>query len=196
MLSDLASHGYLIVALGQMQDSINDRELHKSPNADMPRAIDWAERVNSDPSSPYYKGIDMEYVGLGGMSCGGAQVLANCGDPRVKTCIMFNSGIGDISMSEASKESLNKLHCPILYIIGGEGDIAYGNAQLDYDRIDNVPVAFANHLRIGHEGTYHEPFGGSFSRMAVHGSDGNSRTNVPNSMYSSATACTTSPTIP
>lgn len=26
MLNDIASHGYLVVALGQMQDSINDRE--------------------------------------------------------------------------------------------------------------------------------------------------------------------------
>ncbi|MDE6565020.1 MAG: family 43 glycosylhydrolase [Muribaculaceae bacterium] len=166
MLSDLASHGYLVVALGEMQDSISDRELHKSPTGDMPRAIDWAERVVNDASSVYYKGIDLEYVGLGGMSCGGAQVLANCGDPRVKTCIMFNSGIGDMKMADASASSLNNLHCPVLYLIGGEGDIAYGNAQLDYDRISNVPVAFANHLRIGHGGTYHEPFGGSFSRMA------------------------------
>lgn len=166
MLSDLASHGYLVVALGEMQDSINDRELHKSPNADMINAIDWAERVNADPNSPYYKNIDLEYVGLGGMSCGGAQVMANCGDPRVKTCIMFNSGMGDITMADASRESLKNLHCPILYILGGESDIAYLNALTDYERIDNVPVAFANQLRIGHGGTYHEPYGGSFSRMA------------------------------
>lgn len=166
MLNDIASHGYLVVALGQMQDSINDRELGKSPNTDMPRAIDWAEKQNADPSSFYYKGIDLDYVGLGGQSCGGAQVLANCSDPRVKTCIMFNSGMGDITMADASSASLASLHCPILYIIGGEGDIAYGNAVLDYDRIHNVPVAFANHLRIGHGGTFHEPYGGSFSRMA------------------------------
>ncbi len=166
MLSDLASHGYLVVALGEMQDSINDRELHKSSNADMIKAIDWAERVNADPESPYYKNIDLEYVGLGGMSCGGAQVMANCGDPRVKTCIMFNSGMGDITMADASRESLKNLHCPVLYILGGESDIAYLNALLDYERIDNVPVAFANQLRIGHGGTYHEPYGGSFSRMA------------------------------
>ena len=42
MLNDLASYGYLVVAMGQMQDSINDRQLAKSPNEDMPRAIDWA----------------------------------------------------------------------------------------------------------------------------------------------------------
>lgn len=165
MLNDLASYGYLVVALGEMQDSINDRELHKSPTEDMVRAIDWAEKQNKDSRSPYYKKIDMEYVGLAGQSCGGAQVLANCADPRVKTCIMFNSGMGDMEMAGASKESLKKLHCPILYIVGGESDIAYLNALSDYDKIDNVPVAFANQLRVGHGGTFHEEYGGSFSRL-------------------------------
>ncbi len=166
MLNDLASYGYLVIALGELQDSINDRQLHKSPNLDMIRAIDWAEKVNVDSSSPYFKKIDLEYIGIGGMSCGGAQAMANCFDPRVKTVIMFNSGMGDIEMSGASRKSLDNLHCPILYLIGGESDIAHDNAQLDYQRIGNVPVAFANQLRIGHGGTYHQPYGGSFSRMA------------------------------
>ncbi|MDE6769422.1 MAG: hypothetical protein K2J78_06840 [Muribaculaceae bacterium] len=138
MLTDLASYGYLVVALGEMQDSINDRELHKSPNEDMIRAIDWAENHNRDSKSPYFKKLDMEYVALGGQSCGGAQVLANCSDPRVKTCIMLNSGMGNMEMAGASKESLKNLHCPILYVAGGEGDVAYLNALADYDRIDNT----------------------------------------------------------
>ncbi|MCM1451870.1 MAG: alpha/beta fold hydrolase [Clostridium sp.] len=165
MLNDVASYGYIVVALGEMQDSITDRELHKSPNSDMAKAIDWAEEQNAKKGSPYYGYIDTEYVALGGQSCGGAQVLANAADPRVKTYLMLNSGMGDIQMADASKESLKNLHGPILYLIGGEGDIAYGNAVLDYDRIDNVPVAFANQVRVGHGGTFHKPFGGSFSPM-------------------------------
>ena len=166
MLNDLASYGYLVIALGELQDSINDRQLQKSPNIDMIRAINWAEKVTVDSTSPYFKTIDLEYIGIGGMSCGGAQAMANCFDPRVKTVIMFNSGMGDMEMSGASRKSLDNLHCPILYLIGGESDIAHDNAQLDYQRINNVPVAFANQLRIGHGGTYHQPYGGSFSRMA------------------------------
>ena len=165
MLSDLSSYGYLVVALGEMQDSITDRELHKSPTEDMIRAIDWAESQNKDADSPYFKKIDMEYVGLAGHSCGGAQVLANCADERVKTCILFNSGMGEMEMAGASKESLKNLHCPILYILGGDTDIAYKNALADYGRIDNVPVAFANQLRVGHDGTFHDQYGGSYSRM-------------------------------
>lgn len=165
LLNDLASYGYLVVALGEMQDSINDRELHKSPTEDMLRAIDWAASQNGKSGSRYFKGIDLEHVALGGMSCGGAQTMANCGDPRVKTCVMMNSGMGDIEMSGASKESLKNLHCPILYVLGGESDIAYGNALMDYDRIDKVPVAFASQLRVGHGGTFHEQYGGSNSPL-------------------------------
>lgn len=165
LLNDVASYGYMVVALGEMQDSITDRPLRKSPNEDMVRAIDWAFAADADPSSEYYGKIDTEYVGLAGQSCGGAQVLANCKDPRVKTCVMFNSGMGDMEMAGASKDNLGDLHCPILYIVGGEGDVAYLNALADYDRIENVPVAFANQLRAGHGGTFHEKFGGSFSRM-------------------------------
>lgn len=165
MLNDLASYGYMVVALGEMQDSINDRELRKSPTEDMKSAMDWAEAQNGDKKSPYYGKIDMEFVALGGHSCGGAQTLANCADSRVKSCIMFNAGMGDMEMAGASAGSLKNLHCPILYLIGGESDIAYRNALADYERIDNVPVAFANHLRAGHGGTFHEPYGGSFSRM-------------------------------
>ena len=166
MLSDLASYGYVVIALGEMQDRIDDRQLNKSPNEDMIRAIDWAEQQTKDKNSEYYRGIDMKYVALGGQSCGGAQVLANCGDKRVKTCLMVNSGIGNIEMAGATKEDLKKLHGPILYMIGGEGDVAYRNAIVDYANITDVPVAFANQLRAGHGGTFNERFGGSFSEMA------------------------------
>lgn len=165
MLNDLASHGYLAIALGEMQDSLNDREIHTSPNSDIIRAMDWAEAQNKDKKSEYYGKIDLEYIALGGHSCGGAQILACCDDPRVKTCVMFNSGMGDITMADASRESLKNLHGPILYVVGGESDMAYQNALLDYERINHVPVAFANHLRVGHGGSFHELYGGAFSRM-------------------------------
>lgn len=166
MLTDLASHGYLVIALGEMQETIDDRELHKSPNEDMLRAIDWATLQNADSRSEYHRRIDLDAIALTGMSCGGAQVMANCADPRVKTYIMFNSGMGDMEMSGASRESLRQLHAPILYILGGESDVAYQNALLDYDRITDVPVVFASHPTAGHGGTYDQEYGGSFARMA------------------------------
>lgn len=165
MLNDIASHGYLVVALGEMQDSINDRPLNKSANEDMIHAVNWAEMQCADPQSPYHSQVALDKIAFGGHSCGGAMTLANCADERVKTCLMMNAGMGDIEMWGASRESLKALHCPILYLIGGDSDIAYDNAVLDYDRIDNVPVAFANHLKAGHGGTFHDQYGGSFGSL-------------------------------
>lgn len=165
LLSDLASHGYLVIALGAMQQSLDDRPLQKSPNDDMIRAIDWAEQVAADSRSEYYHRIDLQAVALMGQSCGGAQVLANCADVRVGSCIMLNSGMGDMEMSGASQASLRQLHCPVLYVSGGPSDVATPNASLDYSRITQVPVVWADHATAGHGGTFAEQYGGLFSVM-------------------------------
>ncbi|HTY60676.1 MAG TPA: alpha/beta hydrolase [Acidobacteriota bacterium] len=64
------------------------------------------------------------------------------------------------------KDALQKLHSPVIYIIGGEKDIAYPQAVDDFAKIDKVPVAMAN-LDVGHGGTYNQPNGGEFGRVAV-----------------------------
>ena len=65
-----------------------------------------------------------------------------------------------------TKDVLQKLHTPVIYIIGGEKDIAYPQAIDDFAKIDKVPVAMAN-LDVGHGGTYNLPNGGEFGRVAV-----------------------------
>lgn len=167
MLSEVASHGYLVVALGSLQRRLDDRTLNKSPNQQMPQAIDWAQSQNQAASSAYFNKIDMAHVAFAGQSCGGAQVLAMADDPRVTSYLMFNSGIGDMTMAEADQESLQQLHAPTLYLIGGESDVAYENALKDYQRITRVPVAFANAINAGHSGTFEEPNGGAFAQMAL-----------------------------
>jgi hypothetical protein len=49
---------------------------------------------------------------------------------------------------------------PVLYVIGGETDTAFGNAKDDFSRIGHVPVVLANLQGVGHGGTYWEPNGG------------------------------------
>lgn len=51
------------------------------------------------------------------------------------------------------KDILQKLHSPVIYINGGEKDIAYANGMDDFAKIDKVPVAMAN-IDVGHGGTY------------------------------------------
>jgi hypothetical protein len=64
------------------------------------------------------------------------------------------------------KDILQKLHSPVIYINGGEKDIAYANGMDDFSKIDKVPVAMAN-LDVGHGGTYNQPNGGEFGKVAV-----------------------------
>ncbi len=167
LLSEVASQGYLVVALGALQRELLDRELNKAPNAMMIEAIDWLSAKSAEKDSEYFQKLDMNQIAISGQSCGGAQVLAVAADLRIKTYLMFNSGIGDMTMAQANQDSLNNLHGPVLYIVGGESDVATANAELDYKRISHVPVAFSNLLAGGHGGTFDQKYGGSFAKMTL-----------------------------
>ncbi|WP_111978682.1 poly(ethylene terephthalate) hydrolase family protein [Algibacillus agarilyticus] len=167
MLSEVASQGYIVVALGSLQRTLLDRELNKAPNGMMLEAINWVNQKNNEQKSEYYQKLDLDNIAIGGQSCGGAQVLAVGANNRVKTYIMFNSGIGDMIMADANRESLKNLHGPVLYMVGGETDVATANAELDYARINHVPVAFSNLLTAGHGGTFDQKFGGSYAAMTL-----------------------------
>jgi hypothetical protein len=129
--------------------------------------LDWLTDQNASQGSEYYHCLDLDHVAAMGQSCGGAQVLGVAHDPRIKTCVMLNSGIGDMEMMGSTKETLKNLHQPMFYMIGGPGDIAYGNAQKDYERIaDNIPVVMLN-SKDGHSGTYYEKYGGNYAKAVI-----------------------------
>ena len=54
MLTEVASRGYIVIALGSMQFDINDRPLKKSPNEQMAAAMDWIIAQNALKKSEYY----------------------------------------------------------------------------------------------------------------------------------------------
>ena len=128
-------------------------------------ALDWLTDQNINAASDYYHRIDLDKVAAMGQSCGGAQVLAVAHDPRIKTCLIFNSGMGEMAMSGASKESLANLHTPMLYLNGGTADVAYANANGDYGRIKGLPVVKISTLD-GHHGTYYEKHAGAYAVAA------------------------------
>ena len=167
MLAELASRGYVVVAIGEMQQVYGDREDRQTSSSMMHRAIDWLCRASEDRQSDYYHMVDTLRMAAAGHSCGGAQTLANAGDPRLKTYMICNAGMGDIEMADASSRSLPTLHGPVLYLTGGPDDVAYRNAQLDYERIQHVPVFLGDLPTAGHGGTYREPQGGDFGRMVI-----------------------------
>lgn len=125
-------------------------------------ALDWLTDQNADPKSDYYHCLDLDHVAAMGQSCGGAQVLGVAHDPRIKTCVMLNTGIADMEMQGTTKEALNSLHQPMFYLIGGPADVAFPNAQKDFDRIKDLPVVMMN-TKDGHSGTYYEKHGGSYA---------------------------------
>ena len=131
----------------------------------MLEAMDWITDQNADPKSEYYHMVALDKVAAMGQSCGGAQVLAVAHDPRIKTCMIFNSGIGEMSMSGASKENLANLHTPMLYLNGGTADVAFPNANGDYGRIEDLPVVKISTLD-GHHGTYYEAHAGAYAVAA------------------------------
>lgn len=167
MLTEIASHGYVVVAIGEMQDKRFDRPEGHTPSSELKRGLDWIVEQSKTKGSDYYQNVDPDRVAAAGHSCGGAQVLANAADSRLKTYLILNAGMGDMEMADASKESLAKVHAPILYVVGGPEDVAYQNAQMDYGRIQHVPVTLANHPASGHGGTYHEMYGGDYGRLVV-----------------------------
>ncbi len=165
MLTDVASYGYMVVAVGEMQMFAQHENDRPTPSSVVQKALDWVSKQTSDPASPYYDKIDAANIAAAGHSCGGAQVLANCGDPRLKTYIILNAGMGKMTMADASAKSLRNLHGPILYLVGGQTDVAWKNAQMDYKAIKKVPVVLADNVNSGHGGTYEQPNGGANSRM-------------------------------
>jgi len=170
-LSEVASYGFLVVAIGPMPQE-GQRGGGQSKSSQMTDAINWAIAQNGDKASPYYNKLDVSKIAVSGMSCGGLQTLENAPDPRVTTAVICNSGLfvnpstAMGGMPNLPKSQLAKLHTPTLYILGGEKDIAYANGMDDFKNINHVPVCVVN-MEVGHGGTYSQPHGGEFAKVAT-----------------------------
>jgi Dipeptidyl aminopeptidases/acylaminoacyl-peptidases len=170
-LSEVASHGFLVIALGPMPKD-GEQVGGKTTSAQMIDAINWAIAQNNNKASIYYQKIDITKIAVSGMSYGGLQAIESASDPRVTTAVICNSGVldnpvnGFPGMPQITKENLTKIHSPALYLLGGEKDIAYNNGMDDFNRINHVPVFVAN-MDVGHGGTYGQPHGGEFAKVAT-----------------------------
>jgi len=186
-LLELASHGYVVIAAGRIWSGPGApaRPANAEPQApaagqvppprtqakDLVTAIDWALAETARSGSPYFGKIDPGKVAVSGFSCGGLQALTAAADPRVRAVVLQNTGVlndgpGAIPGMDIRKDALQRLHTPVIYILGGPTDIAYANGMDDFRRIDHVPVAVAN-LPVGHGGTYFQPNGGPAASVAV-----------------------------
>ncbi len=185
-LLEIASHGYVAIAPGKAYSGPGalpepPREAPPSEGAfppvqtlpaDLLSGLDWILAENERAGGPFQGRIDPAKVAVAGHSCGGLQALSVAADPRIATAIVHNSGVLDpdafnpITGFSVAKEELRNIHLPVLYILGGESDVAYPNGMDDFERIDHVPVAVAS-LDVGHGGTFREPNGGRVGTVTV-----------------------------
>lgn len=176
-LLEVASHGYLVIASGtilngpgaDVPDPLPDYYNSTTPEQ-MIEAIGWAAAENARPGSDLEGTIAADRIAVSGHSCGGLQAILVAEDPRVDTAVIMNSGVYNDEGPGRSgmvikKTHLEKLHAPMLYILGGPSDMAYPNGMDDFRRL-SLPVVAAN-IDAGHGGTFWEPDGGKAAAMAV-----------------------------
>jgi len=180
-LTDIASHGYLIVAVGAWSDGTTEADdvwklddaNHMLKIADaralVNTALGWLEKENGRSGSDYYQAVNTANVAAMGQSCGGLQalIMGTMGDSRIRTTVALNSGAnspGDLLDKMITKDELKKLTAPVIYVLGGTTDIATPNGSDDYRLIDHVPAVVASY-EAGHGGTYAEEHGGTFGKL-------------------------------
>ena len=121
-LNDLASYGYFIVAIGPFQPGSDSRSIPESRTSTesylMHKGLDWICNQARDEKSEYYGCVNVNQVASMGMSCGGAQAMYLSSDPRVRTLVMLNSGMGSVTMANASRVNVMAVHSPTVYITG------------------------------------------------------------------------------
>jgi dienelactone hydrolase len=199
-LTEIASHGFLVVAIGPYSAEAPPKSGGQgggmmggggqTKSAQLLEALDWATAENKRSGSKYYQKLDPSKFAVSGHSCGGMQALEVGADPRVSTVLSMDSGLfaggmpkmkapntgapkegaapkTGMALPTIGKDHLQKLHSPVLYIDGGESDMAYPNGEDDYSKIDKVPIGIAHLDGAGHGGTYAQPNGGEFGKVAV-----------------------------
>ncbi len=169
-LNEIASNGFIVLAIGPFEElsvAIEDRDKTSTDSSLLLNALDWIIDQNNNKTSIYNNVIDINKVAAMGQSCGGLQAIEISTDPRITTSVICNSGVLNevpegYNLPKVNKEILGQLQIPLMYVIGGPSDIAYPNATDDYARITDLPVVILNQ-DVGHDGTYENPYGGSFS---------------------------------
>lgn len=182
-LAEVASHGFIVMAIGPYRDSPPPRQQRSENPAEWPPfetkwsqmfdALNWLTAENQRQGSAFYHKLAANKVAVMGHSCGGLQTVKASTDPRVTTAVVLNSGMitdDDQYMirHELKRSVLDRMHAPIAYFIGGKTDVAYANSEADWKELQqhHIPAVNAN-IDVGHGATYNQPNGGRFAKAPL-----------------------------
>lgn len=178
-LNEVAAQGFIVMALGAWRDSPPPQQQRPVDPAEWPpfetqpeqllAGLDWIAAQDEQAGSVLQGHVDTTHVAVMGHSCGGMQSIKASVDPRITTTLVLNSGVfpeGDQYNARfgVTRDILPQLHAPIAYFIGGETDIAFVNAEQDWQDLQQLALPAINaNLDVGHGATYSEPRGGAFA---------------------------------
>jgi hypothetical protein len=134
LLQNIASYGFLAIAEGGPNGG-------GSSNKDTMRAaIDW---VTKTAGTGAYANVDATKIMAAGFSCGGVEAIDNIWDSRVDTVGVISSGL--LSNQTAAKDWKK----PVLFVLGGSGDIAYANVSPPFSMLPPTKASEMLNLRPG-----------------------------------------------
>ncbi|MEP7314011.1 MAG: hypothetical protein ABI859_15625 [Pseudomonadota bacterium] len=175
-LTEIASQGYLVIALGAMKSGPGATGRMRDATGpdgvptttrDMLAALDWVTGLTTSQVG-WSQYLDVASIAAAGYSCGGVLALDIARDKRIRTAVILNSGVFRATLPGVTmkKSELSQLQGPVLYVLGGPTDVAYFAALDDMTRLTHIPVAVVSR-EVGHGGTYWATNGGSFAQVTV-----------------------------
>jgi dienelactone hydrolase len=126
-LQNIASYGFLAIAEGGPNGG-------GTSNAQtMKAAIDW---VTKTAGTGAYANVNASKIMAAGFSCGGVEAMDNIWDSRVDTVGVISSGL---LQNQTAARDWRK---PVLFVLGGSGDIAFQNvsySKLSIKSLEGAP---------------------------------------------------------
>ncbi len=154
-LQEIASHGIVVIANG------GPNQIGTTNVGMMSRSLTWAKYQNTKIGGLYEGKIEVARVAVAGHSCGGLEAYQFAAKhPETAAVGIMNSGL-----LQPNQDILNKQKAPVLYVLGGTGDVAFSNGLRDFGRLPAELPAFLASDNNGHFGTYYQPNGGSYAKI-------------------------------
>ena len=192
-LTDLASHGFLVIGSGVMAPASMEVGAQENPRvpqpndppppprgpnaappppppttaAQMTQALDWAVAQNAKAGGRFQNRVAVDRMAAFGQSCGGGQAMAIAGDPRLKALGIFGSGVRMVG-GKPDPAGLAAVHTPLMLIHGDkERDVAFKGARATFEAFEAAPVVEAWQEGLHHIGTWGQENGGANGRIGV-----------------------------